>query len=303
MVRIFAIIAALIVSAPLAAQDIAGDTAVAQPTLAQPASLMDQARDAQEIARLMGEVQTAVSLAQTQYVGMVTGGPGAGYQGAIALPTDEPGVWRAVIVGRQDIDKPDADWLELAEYEIANGAIRSETIHPQSNIPLLTGTASAMAQARSFAPRVVLAAGNNAFCLDESAGASVTASVTFATIVLPPRDNGTFDAYVLNGPIEEGAIPLGRHYRVGFDKFGLQGTPDLITDTCEVITWSANDADLATKVYLTNYEGAETPSPVHILLSTLLPMRLGVTTGDTMWPVVSGTVGEPMPADQVQVAP
>ncbi len=93
-----------------------------------------------------------------------------------------------------------------------------------------------MAQARYFAPRAVLASGSSAFCLDEE---SARQAVTFATVVLPPREDGSFDAYVLNGPIEDGAIPLGRHYRVGFDAFGIDGAPELVTDTCEVVTWDA----------------------------------------------------------------
>ncbi|QZH74058.1 MAG: hypothetical protein JY451_09855 [Erythrobacter sp.] len=249
------------------------------------------AREAEEIARLMSDVQDAVALAQVQYAGMVGGSPGPGYQGAIAYPSEDLGVWRAVIVGRQG-DGPDATWLALAEYDIAQGEILSETLHPGNAVPPLEGVASAMAQARYFAPRAVLASNSAAFCLDEGVSAR---AVTFATLVLPPRDDGTFDAYVLNGPIEEGAIPLGRHYRVGFDQFGIDGAPELVIDTCEVVTWDPASTDLASAIYQTEQDEGIAPTPVHAFLSGLLPMRLGVVTGDIVWQITDGMIAPPVP--------
>ncbi|KLI64178.1 hypothetical protein [Aurantiacibacter marinus] len=281
---VLALAAASLLPAPLWAQDQSDFDAN-----------MQAATQAQEIAQLMGEVQIASALAQAQYAGMTVGNTGPGYQGAIALPTEIPDVWLAVIVGKRS-DAPDADYLALAEYEVSGGRIISEIIHPTDAIPLLDGPASAMAQARSFAPRAVLASGQSAFCAAESGDGAVQPSVTFATIVLPPRSNGTFDAYVLNGPIEEGAIPLGKHFRVGFDSFGLDGEPELVTDTCEVVTWDTADTDLAMSVYVTEYEGANAPSPVHIYVSGLLPMSMGVVTGEMIWPMAGGMIAPPVPA-------
>ncbi|RJY08948.1 hypothetical protein [Aurantiacibacter aquimixticola] len=274
MIRTFALAAALTLSAPAAAQDV-------------PPEARDAARQAQEIATLMADVQGATALAQRQYFGMVGGAPGESFQGAIALPSGEEGVWRAVIVG-QSGEGAEAVQYALAEYEIADGAIRSETIHLPGDTPPLSGSESALAQARGFAPRAVIAAGGT-FCTGEEE--SESPSVTFATIVLPPRPDGTFDAYVLNGPIEANAIPLGRHYRVGFDQFGLDGEPELVTDTCEVISWSGAEPNPAT-TYATAHDGAA-PTPVHVFLSTLLPFGLAVTTGDVTWPVADGAIAEP----------
>ncbi len=279
-----ALSAAALWSAPLAAQD--------APDLGE---RIRAAGEAQEIAQLMIKVQTASALAQAQYAGMTAGNPGPGYQGAIALPTETPDVWLAVIVGRRS-DAPDADYLALAEYEIQDGRIIGEIIHPANAIPLLDGPGSAMAQARSFAPRAVLASGQSAFCATDDAAEDTQPTLTFATIVLPPRPGGTFDAYVLNGPIEEGAIPLGKHFRVGFDSFGLDGEPELVTDTCEVVTWDAANPDLAMSVYVTEYDGADAPSPVHVYVSSLLPMSMGVVTGDMIWPMSGGMIADPVPA-------
>jgi len=276
--------AACLLAAPLAAQEM--------PDLDARVQLAGQA---QETAQLMGDVQNAVALAQVQYAGMTAGNPGPGYQGAIALPTDNPDVWLAVIVGRRS-DAPDADYFALAEYEVSGGRIISELIHPAGAAPILDGPASAMAQARSFAPRAVLASGQSAFCAADAADGEARPSVTFATIVLPPRANGTFDAYVLNGPIEDGAIPLGKHFRVGFDSFGLDGEPELVTDTCEVVTWDPAGPDLAMSVYVTEYQGADAPSPIHVFVSSLLPMNFGVVTGDMMWPMAGGLIADPVPA-------
>ena len=283
--------AALTLPAPLAAQE--------TPDLE---TRMRAASESQEIARLMGEVQDAVALAQMQYAGMVAGALGPGYQGAIALPAGTPDTWRAVIVGQQS-DAPDAAYLALAEYQISGGQILSETIHSSGAYPELEGDASSMAQARSFAPRAVIAAGHSAFCVDDTAEVAAQSSFTFATIVLPPRDNGTFDAYVLNGPIEEGAIPLGKHFRVSFDEYGLDGEPELVTNTCEVVTWDTSNTDLAMSVYVTEFEGADAPSPVHAFISGLLPMSMGVVTGDIIWPMAGGLIADPVPAAEAGYAP
>jgi hypothetical protein len=265
------------------------------PSLAQDipdlAARSQAAREAEEIALLMGDVQAAVAIAQRQYAGMTGGAPGPVYQGAIAFPTQDLGVWRAVIVGRRG-EGEEAVWLALAEYEIAQGQLLSETIHPANTIPPLEGAASAMAQARYFAPRAVLASGDAAICLDDG---EMGRAVTFATIVLPPREDGTFDAYVLNGPVEDGAIPLGRHYRVGFDRFGMQGTPERITDSCEVAVWDAADPDRVSATYVTRHDG-DAPTPVHAFLSRLLPMGLEVQTGDVVWRLADGMIAPPVRA-------
>jgi len=295
MIRTLALAFALTLPAPLAAQD--------TPDLD---ARIQSAAEAQEIARLMSEVQGAATAAQIQYSGMVAGAFGPGYQGAIALPAEVPGTWRAIIVGRRS-DAPDAPYLGLAEYEVSDGRIISEVIHPTNALPELDGTASAMAQARNFAPRAVIAAGYSSFCAAESGEDGAQPSVTFATIVLPPRENGTFDAYVLNGPIEDGAIPLGKHFRVSFDSYGLDGEPVPVTDTCEVVTWDASDPELAQElamsVYVTEYAGADAPSPIHAFVSRLLPMSMGVVTGDIVWPMAGGVIGDPVPAAEAGYAP
>lgn len=258
------------------------------------------AREAEETGRLMADVQQAAAVAQLQYSGMVQGQFGDGYLGAIALPGDALGVWDTVIVSRQG-DGPDAPLVALAEYEISQGQILSETIHQPGEQPVLDGSASAMAQARLFAPRAVIAAGFTSFCAADGAGGP---GVTFATIVLPPREDGSFQAYVLNGPIEPGAVPLGKHFRLNFDQFGLSGTPELVADTCELVTWQEPaDAALASQVYVTQDTGAAAPDAVHAYLSTLMPMRLGVLTGDTIWPIAQGMIAPPVPAAQAAPAP
>ncbi|MDE1466140.1 hypothetical protein [Aurantiacibacter sp. D1-12] len=265
------------------------------------ATRMQMAQDAQATAQLMAEVQQAVGIAQIQYSGMTGQLPDAAYRGAVALPGSEEGVWDTVIIGSLG-GALDAQLVALAEYEISGGQIVSEVIHLPGQTPLIDGQVAAMAEARAIAPRAILAAGNNVFCADDSEGAGGTPSVTFATIVLPPREDGSFDAYVLNGPIEEGAIPLGKHFLVSFDAFGLSGEPLLVTDTCEVITWDADNPDLAMSVYVTEYDGPA-PTPVHAFVSSLLPMSMGVVTGDIIWPMADGEIAAPVPAAEAGYAP
>lgn len=238
-------------------------------------------QSAQETAAQMLAVQQATALAQQQFSGMVAGQLGARYQGAIALPGANDGEWLAIIVGLRG-DGPDADYVALAEYEIVNGAIISEVIHLPVDAPVLDGVPSAMAQARSFAPRAVLATGAALCVNEESAG-----SVNLATIVMPVGEDARFDAYVLNGPIEDGAVPLGKHWRVRFDEFGLDGEPELLTDTCEVVTWSTETEGIEGATYVAEHSGAE-PSPFHYFLSTLLPMQLVIRTGSDSWTISDG---------------
>lgn len=282
----FRILTAIAVAAalpiPLAAQEASPDALAA-------------AQEAQQTGRQMAQVQAAVALAQRQYAGMTGGNIGAEYQGAIALPGAQPDSWLAIIVGRRG-DGREAELVALGEYEIAGGALVSEAVHLLAEAPVLDGTASAMAQARAFAPRAIIAAGNSTFC-----AAGDGDSVTFATIVMPVREDGTFDAWVLNGPIEDGAIPLGRHFRVGFDEFGLDGDPELVTDTCETVTWDAADPDLAMSVYVTRFDG-DAPTPIHAYVSSLLPMSMGVVTGDLIWPMAGGTIAAPVPAAEAGYA-
>ena len=279
MIRHFALALALTLPAPVLAQDAA--------SAAAPTAQDDALREAQEKGRQMAQVQRATALAQRQFAGMTGGDFSGGYQGAIALPGAQPDSWVAIIVGQRG-DGADAPLVALGEYEIADGAIVSEVIHPIGTAPTLDGAASAMAQARSFAPRAVLAAGHREFCGDGADG-----GVNFVTIVLPPDENGRLDAYVLNGPVEDGAIPLGKHFRVGFDEFGLDGEPELITESCEVVTWQANDQALARQLYPTRHSGGTAPEALHVFLSTLIPMQLGVVVGDTLWPIADGTIGAP----------
>ncbi|WP_271077210.1 hypothetical protein [Aurantiacibacter sp. MUD61] len=250
------------------------------------------ARDAEQTAQLMADVQQAVALAQMQYAGMTSSTPDASYQGAVAMPAAQDGVWDTVVIGSRG-EGDNAALIALAEYQVSDGRIIAETIHLPGNAPLIDGAFAAMAEARGFAPRAVLAAGNNTFCTDQAEGSA--SGVTFATIVLPPREDGSFDAYVLNGPIEEGAIPLGKHFRVSFDAFGLSGEPELVTDTCETVTWDAANRELSMSVYVTEFDGPA-PTPVHIFLSSLLPMSMGVVTGDIIWPMAGGAIAEPVPA-------
>lgn len=241
-------------------------------------------------ARTMRAVQDATILAQRQYLGMTGGVVTDGFQGAIAFPGGEAGVWEAVIVGSEN-GAPDAPLVSLADYRIADGAIVAESIHYAGNQPYLDGPKLAMAAARHIAPRAVIAASDLTFCADENLGAR---GVALVTLVLPPRADGTFDAYVLNGPIEEGAIPLGKHYRVPFDSFGLAGEPLLLNDTCEVATWSAEDPDLARQVFSTRFDGGDRPNEIHAFLSSLMPISMAIVTGDTVWPLADGWIGEPV---------
>lgn len=259
---------------------------------------MDGARAAQAVAATIGAVLQANAAAQRQYSGMVAGQLGDRYRGAISVPGDEEGTWLSVIVGQPGGE--DAPLLALAEYEIADGTIRNERLHLSGERPELEGDMLAMARAQVVAPRAVIASPETSVCLDgEEAQGAEGASVTYLTIALPPAEDGAFDTYVLNGPLENGAIPLGKHYRVHFDEFGVIGDPELVTDTCEVVTWNDDTPDLASLVYVTEYAEGEWPNAVHVFVSQLVPMSMGVVTGDIVWPMAGGTIAPPVPATEV----
>lgn len=260
------------------------------------AERIEGARAAQETARIMGEVLAANAIAQRQYAGMVVGALAGGLRGAVSIPGTEPGVWLTTIVG-QPGGAEDGALVALADYKIANGAIRSETIYPAGQARLLDGDLLAMARAQIVAPRAVIASPAASFCIDgEETTAGHDTSVTFLTVALPPMESAAFDTYVLNGPFEPGAIPLGKHYRIHFDEFGQVGQPELLTNTCEVVTWNEADDDLASRIYVTPYDQGEWPNPVQAFISAQLPLTLGVRTGEVIWPIAGGTIGAPVPA-------
>ncbi|MGB3166160.1 MAG: hypothetical protein WBA68_05210 [Alteraurantiacibacter sp.] len=262
-------------------------------SLALPASL--QAQEVDEVLQqtdlaeasikgtLMAQIQRATALAQRQYAGMVAEAVTENYRGAVALPAQGEDQWLALIVGERG-----EELVALAEYEIDAGRIVSETIHTLAEAPALDGTASAMAQALGFAPRAVLAAGFRDFCTSGEEDI-----LNLVTIVLPPDEDGRFDAWVLNGPIEENTIPLGKHFRVGFDEFGLDGEPEQVTETCEVVTWT--DAAIVDAIYPVEFPGHAAPSAVHVFLSTLMPMQLGIATDAGFHPIANGVVGSAAP--------
>ncbi len=277
----------LALPAPLAAQDVMPDNMNER---------IEGARATQETARVMGEVLAANAVAQRQYAGMAPGALAGGFRGAVSMPGDEPGVWLTTIVG-QPGGADDAPLMTLADYEIADGTVRSETIYPSGEAQPLDGDLLAMARAQIVAPRAVIASPTASFCLDgEEMAAGANTSVTFLTVALPPGENAAFDTYVLNGPFEGASIPLGKHYRVHFDEFGQVGQPELVTDTCEVVTWDESDPDLASRVYVTEGGSGDWPNAVQVFVSAQLPMRMGVVTGDLLWPMAGGMIGAPVPA-------
>ncbi|MEL1249579.1 hypothetical protein [Aurantiacibacter gilvus] len=258
------------------------------------AERMAGARAAETLGMQMGAVLQANAVAQRQYSGMVAGQLGDGYRGAVSVPGEDLGVWRTIIVGQPGGE--DAPLVALAEYETSQGEILGETLHLSGVRPELEGDLLAMARAQVVAPRAVIASPETSVCLDgEEAGEAEGASVTYLTVALPPAEDGAFDTYVLNGPLENGAIPLGKHYRVHFDEFGVIGDPELVTDTCEVVTWDEEDPELATRVYVTEYPEGEWPNAVQTFISQLVPMSMGVVTGDIFWPMAGGMIAPPVP--------
>ncbi len=281
--------------------------ALTAPTLAfaqdtMPADLAERnasAREAEATARVMADVQQASAVAQRQYAGMTGGAFGDGYRGAVAFPSDTPGGWMVMIVAARG-EGAQAPLVALAEYEIAQGQILSETLHDGAQAPALSGIAEQMARAKYIAPRAVIASPSASYCLDgEAAEPDGNHSISYIPIVLPPDETGALVAYVLNGPIAESAVPLGKHYRVAFDKFGQIGDPEIVTDTCEVITWDADDPELAMKVYATEHALGSAPTAVHSFISSQLPMSMGVVTGDIIWPMSGGMIASPVPAAEM----
>lgn len=257
------------------------------------------ARTAEATARQMLDMQQASAAAQQQYIGMTGAAFADGYRGAVAYPSDVLGVWNVVLVSAQG-EGTEAPLVALAEYEVSQGQILTETLHESGSAPPLTGTALQMARAKYVAPRAVIAAQDTSYCLDgEPAVEGSSHSVSYIPLVLPPDDSGAMTAYVLNGPFAEGELPLGKHYRVDFDEFGQIGEPELVTDTCEVITWDGDDPELTGTVYVTDYDDGLAPNVIHAFISTQLPMSMGVVTGEIIWPITGGMIAPPVPAAEV----
>lgn len=286
MIRILAVCAALTLAAPLAAQQAMPDDM---------AERMAEARSSEETARILLEMQQASAAAQQQFMGMTGAEFADGYRGAVAFPGEELGVWNVVLVSAIG-EGADASLVALAEYEVGQGEILAETLHEPGSYPALTGTALEMARAKYVAPRAVIAATGTSYCIEGMpASEDATRSVSYIPLVLPPDESGAMQVYVLNGPIAEGSVPLGKHYRVRFDEFGQVGEPELLTDTCEVINWDPADPELSTSVYVTEFPEGRAPSVIHTFLSAQVPMNMGVVTGGIIWPMASGMIAPPVP--------
>ena len=276
--------------APTLAQD---STDITEPATAPstPADRVAAARRAEATGQMLIAVQRAAARAQLQYLGMVGGTPPARYAGAVVLPGDTPDSWDVVITARMS-DAPDTDYLALAEYGVSRDTITSEVLHPDGMQPTLDGAASALAQARSFAPRAVVAAGNTSFCVADEAATGVS----FVTIVLPPDAEGRFSAYVLNGPIDDSAVPLGKHFRVDFDAYGLAGEPVLLNDGCEVIPLRRDTGEAITGGYGTEFTG-DVPTELHVFLTGQMQRSLTLVTPGGPWSIADGVILSLTPAD------
>ncbi|RPF72102.1 hypothetical protein [Aurantiacibacter spongiae] len=281
--------AALILSAVLTAPSVA--TAQEPAVQGDMAARTAGARHSEDIGRQMTAVQAATASALTQYLGM-TGAGDEGLMGAVALPSDTPEVWTVHVIAERA-----GEIVSLADYETSHGEILAETIH-RDNPPPLTGPAHQMALAQAMAARKVFDSDPESFCVggENDAGDTAAPSIALTTIVLPPDAQGVAMAYVLNGPFEEGSIPLGQHFRVPFYAEGVSGEVERMTSGCEVVTWNAADPDLAMSVYVTDYPGGAWPNEVHAFLSGQLPMSLGVVTGEIIWPMAGGAIAPPVPA-------
>ena len=273
--------------APALAQDNT-EPAAASPSAAE---RVIAARRAEATGQQLIAVQRAAARAQLQYLGMVGGTPPARYAGAVVLPGETPDSWDVIITARMS-DAPDTDYVALAEYGVSGDTITSEVLHAAGMRPILDGTASALAQARSFAPRAVVAAGHTSFCAaDEEA-----TGVSFVTIVLPPDADGRFSAYVLNGPIDESAVPLGKHFRVDFDAFGLSGEPILLNDGCEVIPLRRDTGEAITGGYGTEF-GGDVPTELHVFLTGQMQRSLTLVTPGGPWSIADGVILSLTPVD------
>ena len=117
------------------------------------------------------------------------------------------------------------------------------------------------------------------------------------TNVLPPRADGIVPVYRLTLPKNATSVSLGRSERFDIAPDGSLSAQTVLADSCETVSWDADDDELTRRAYFTTLKTGLQPNEIHAFAGHFLPFPMGVVTGEWVWPVLGGSIAEPVEAD------
>jgi hypothetical protein len=110
------------------------------------------------------------------------------------------------------------------------------------------------------------------------------------TVVLPPRADGTYPAYVMSAATQTGRFPAGGHWRFDFDGQGKLVAHRGFTKSCiDVVTGLPGKTAVG---YGVSHSLDTQPTEVHVFVSYNVPIKLFVIIepGNNLWEIDRGKV-------------
>ncbi len=110
------------------------------------------------------------------------------------------------------------------------------------------------------------------------------------TVVLPPRADGSFPAYVMSGATQTGRFPAGGHSRFDFDANGqLIAHRDFTKSCIDVVTGLPGKTAVG---YGVSHSLDPQPTEMHVFVSYNVPIKLFVIIepGNNLWEIDRGKV-------------
>jgi hypothetical protein len=254
-----------------------------QPSLQQ---RIDAAHEAEERGGELFARDRAISLAVAAWNGEARGTPG---ESLIALSRAPDATGRVEVSLYGDSGGPE----RLARYAVDPEA-RSATLVARQNLDAPAEPDPGVGQ--------LLAAYETALAAEGADHAATCAGLQRRTIVLPARTDGTVSVYRLTTAGDPASVQLGRSDRYDIAADGSLKGHEVLVAGCETIAWDAADDELAMRAHFTTHRGGPQPNEIHAYAGHFMPFPLGVVTGNLVWPVLGGSIADPVEADPEMIA-
>lgn len=206
-------------------------------------------------------------------------------RGYVVLPAE--GERLAVVFFGEDNGK----MVEMARYDTLDGRVIGGKPFAEGERPALSEIATRMIAARGAAIAEL-----------QKKDYRSCANAPSNTLVLPPDDAGIIPVYILTPPVENGAYPLGGHFRIDVGGDGKVRESRRFLNSCFQIQYAAGEnreKDLVAAV-VTHLLDPQ-PTEIHAFASRYVPIKLMVVTVDNklMWTLQQGTIRLAGPIDEM----
>lgn len=191
------------------------------------------------------------------------------------------------------IDIPRTFSAFVAALALAVPAVADDAAAPGNHAPTSEALGAELFAALDRAgDAAMLARATEAFA---AAGAAPCAGAQARVVALAPRADGSVPAYLLSQSLG-GGVYGGGHFRLDLAPDGGAGELASFGD-CTLLAWDDTDEAENMQVAYLARPGAVAPSEIDVLVSHQLPFALGVVTGEVVWPLIGGSIADPVEAD------